>query len=222
MTTTFGDYRSARERRDWAYAWLAANALEGDERDVAIRDWWRCADLESVARVAVWGDPMGERGTGQDALWWMDEPRWQMTLGGVVIATHEALDLNPLAVKWARVPAEAVAHLHREWALEHDPDNAGVTQEVFDALDSGDGEWIKRAARAARAAESRAAVEWAWAAARAAARAADAAAVAAEAVDAWAAARAAEAAARAGKPTRKEWAHRWTVYVLQHIKEASR
>lgn len=228
----YGEYRSAREAArtsgKWGDAYAAACALGGEEREAAILDWWRCADLDEVAKLVVWGyDATSHQ--EHDSLWWMDEATWSLSLGCVVIASDAALDINTIAVKWARVPAEAVAHLHREWALTHDPDNAGVTQEVFDVLDTGDLERIKAAALAAADAAAASGAVWAswaasaasWAASAArAARAAEAA-EAARAAASWAASAAASAAAAAAAsdlPDRAEWARRWTLVVLEEIK----
>lgn len=143
----YGDYRSRREAGEWKQAWIVAHALDGGEREAAIRDWWRQVELDRVAGDVVWGDGIGP--AGEDAIAWMGKAVWTIALGGLVIATDADLDLTPLALKWARVPAEAVAHVHREWATEQKEEGVDLIQNILAAMESGDLDRINNAARAA-------------------------------------------------------------------------
>lgn len=133
--THYGAYRSAREAQDWPLAWDLASALSGDEREVALQDWWRSAPMRSVARHAQWvlPDPW------PSLIWWgdhKDEP-WALRLGGRYLACHGEFDLPAFGVTWAREPVDRISHFHRYWALVLDPAHADLAEDALGALRSG-------------------------------------------------------------------------------------
>jgi hypothetical protein len=130
MTGAYGDYRSKREDRDWAGAWVAANLLEREgEQEAALRDWWRTADLEAVAGEVVW---CGHTSSDvHPALWWLDEGGgWRLRFkeqDGPDLATHRDLDLQPLQKEWARGLALKALDLWEQWASDWiDPNLKGA------------------------------------------------------------------------------------------------
>ena len=79
-------------------------------------------DPERLAEWAEWTDgPVAvcHLDRKSDGLWWIDQYEWCLIVCGVVLATHEALDLQPLQHAWSTVPARAVLHVWEDWAREH-------------------------------------------------------------------------------------------------------
>lgn len=138
----YGEYRSAREAArtsgKWDEAYAAACALEGDEREAALLDWWRCADLEKMSHDVTWGGTARPNTRVEDPIWWIDEKSWTIHLADHVLASGEELDIKPLALQWARVPLEAIAHIHKGWARAHTPEDIDLTHQVLAELRVGD------------------------------------------------------------------------------------
>ncbi len=94
----YAEYRSERHRAAGEGRWslaleLACRIEHDDEREAAILDWWRSADLHKVAPSLYWsklgagvGEVGGEKAGGHgvaSSLFWFDEPAWVMEVGDV-------------------------------------------------------------------------------------------------------------------------------------------
>ena len=134
--TEYGNYRSARESRDWVTAWEAAHALKDDLKDIAIKDWWRNAGLEIVAPKLIWSYYYYGRATCP-ALECIDESEWNCTLGGISVVCSKTLDLQPLQTKWATVPAKEVLPIWEEWAEVYAPENVNLCKNLIELIDQG-------------------------------------------------------------------------------------
>ena len=132
--TKYGNYRSARESGKWVAAWKAANVLEDDLKAIAIADWWRNADLETVAPKLIWSY---YNRTKCFVLQCIDKSDWNCTLGGIPFVSSKALDLQPLQKKWATVPAKEVLPIWEEWAAIHNPENVDVCRNLIELTDQG-------------------------------------------------------------------------------------
>ena len=140
--TTYGDYRSAREGAQvdgvWSYVGKIAYAIEHPVlRDEAVREWWGLADLGEVATAVLWCNKDGE-GTDKDALSWLDAREWQLRLGDIILASDQTFEKKPLARKWSVDIIQEVLPIFKDWAQTHDPENVGITDEVFVVIESED------------------------------------------------------------------------------------
>ncbi len=113
-------------------------------------------DPERLAQWAEWTDGpvavcyLDRKGEG---LWWIDESEWCLYVCGVVLATHETLDLQPLQHAWSTVPARAVLHVWEDWAREHAPEHLEEPRRAIEANEAWcRGEVDYEALRAPRAA----------------------------------------------------------------------
>ena len=112
--------------KNWSGAWSAANAiLKEGEREAAVRDWWRVADLSLVAREVSWG--------ARDALGNMNSADWGITLRGVMLASSKTFNLKPLVLPYALAEAVSVLPIWEEWAAVHDPEHLNGPREALAA-----------------------------------------------------------------------------------------
>ena len=148
---SYGDYRSAREGANvdgiWSYVGKVAYSIEDPVlREVAVKEWWRLADLGEVATAVVWCDGEGDA-KRRDAIGWIDSLQWEMRLGDIILASDQTFDKKPFAFKWAGSIVQEVIPLFKDWAIAHDPANVRITDEVFAAMRSGDSERIREASQ---------------------------------------------------------------------------
>lgn len=149
---SYGAYRSAREAGDWSLAWVLALRLNEGEREAAVLDWWRVADLKTVAKLSSWRQSGGRLEAldpeKRDPLWWIDEPFWAVTLGGRELINQHYVRLAPLALKRAIALLEDVAPL--QTPRGGGPDPAAKILEACEAAKSGDLDRMTEAERELR------------------------------------------------------------------------
>jgi hypothetical protein len=216
------EIRSAHARRDQETMTRLVLEQRSSERYADVLTYALGLDAKVLApeRLVQWLEwtptPSTTHEKAHDGLWWIDEDEWCLRVCGVVLATHETLDLQQLQHVWSTVPARAALPVWEDWAREHAPEHLEAPRRAIEAKEAwcrgdatdddlrvawdaaGDAAWGARAAASAAAgAAAWAAVSAAdlWdarAAAGAAAWGARAAASAAAGAAAWAAVSAAD------------------------------
>ena len=167
-------------------------------------------DPERLAEWAEWTDgPVAvcHLDRKSEGLWWIDEGEWCLSVCGVVLATHETLDLQQLQHAWSTVPARAVLHMWEDWAHTHALEHLEAPRKAIEAKEAWcRGEVDDEALRVAMSTSGAA-----WASARYAASAA-----------AWGAASGAASAPwalryAARNAEYQKWCDAWTAHVIDQI-----
>jgi hypothetical protein len=132
--TGYGEYSSAREaaragEKSWSQVSLTALELGGEERTVALMDWWQLIDLEELACKVVWKAYL--RGETDD-LWFLNKPLWKLTLNDALLASNDTLVLPSLAVHWARIhDSPAACDLRHAFSIMRADDRAHIQEALL-------------------------------------------------------------------------------------------
>jgi hypothetical protein len=142
----YGDYRSACAKGLWGQAYIIANNIDHpDERNIAINNWWRNADLEEVVTHLVWSvysDNSGKMKVLSEFLTrghhYSENAMCNLHLFDHLLLSNHIFDLESLYIEWALVVSRSVLPLFEAWATAYAPEHLYAMRCALDAVQHGD------------------------------------------------------------------------------------
>lgn len=133
---SYGEFRSAMAEPDYVRAYQAIQNLENDEKAYAINVFWKTIDPNLLAEKVEWSN--SETKETQKSLWFIEEEEWEVSIGGVTLASNETLDLKPIQRKWAVIPAWHVLPIWEEWAAKNAPEHLEAPRKALEMAERGE------------------------------------------------------------------------------------
>lgn len=140
---SYGEFRSSlalNSGEGFSRAFVIANQLEHpDEKEAALRHWWRVVDPDLIAPELVWRNNrwiLYEK----DSLWSSDEREWELSLNEIVIASANVnslapIDLAAIQLEWAAIPARHLLSVWENWAKDNLPEYLDVPRECIETIE---------------------------------------------------------------------------------------